>query len=253
MMKNKIFKAEYAGHIIRFKFLCPETRYMFIPKLSSEESDCYDITTSYELLEEAKKYLPEGSRDAYIEYRVMLPLTSQELLKYDCCIFHAVSFIWENKAWLLTAPSGTGKTTQYLNWERLFPNEIKMISGDMPVLELKNDGTIWANPSSWNGKEDIGNQLSAPIAGIVILEQGEKNCISLLSAKDAVGTFFKQFIVRPVTDEQIYALARLIDRMLRSIPCFKMVNCGDDFSTALLRKTLSDVKEDNIGNLNETL
>ena len=118
-----------------------------------------------------------------------------------------------------------------------------MISGDMPVLERREDGSIWAHPSPWNGKEKIGNRICAPIAGIVLLEQGKENAVTPLSAGDALRPFFNQFIVHPETEEQIRALARLMDQMLRNIPCFKLVNRGDDASTALLRETLLPLAE----------
>lgn len=183
----------------------------------------------------ARTMLPADSSDAYIEYRCLIELTAKELLKYDCCIFHSVSFVWRGFAWLLAAPSGTGKTTQYLNWQRLFPNEITMISGDMPVLERRNDGTIWAHPTTWNGKENIGNRISAPVAGIVILKQGTYNDIDLISPKEAIMPFFSQFMVRPESEEEIFALTRIMDQMLCNIPVWKMVNTGDDASTKLLK------------------
>ena len=242
-MSKKVFQTEYAGHILRYSLLCPLTRYNFKPRLEPAEGDEYDIAASPELLELARTMLPPDSRDAYVEYRVLIELTARELLRYDCCIFHSASYVWNGKAFLLTAPSGTGKTTQYLNWERLFPNEITMISGDMPVLERREDGSVWAHPTTWNGKENIGSRLSAPVAGIVLLEQGKENAVTPLSARDAVVPFFEQFIVRPETEEQILALARLMDQMLRNLPCYKLVNRGDDASTLLLRETLFGAEE----------
>ena len=203
----------------------------------------YDVESSLSRIEEARSFLPDGTPDGFVEYKSLIGLTAVELLKYDCCIFHSASFVWRGRTFLLTAPSGTGKTTQYLNWQRLFPSEITMICGDMPVLERREDGSVWAHPSSWNGKEKIGSRLCAPVAGIVLLEQGKENHIRPLSARDAVMPFFEQFVVRPDTEEQIRALARLMDQMLRNIPCFKFVNLGDDASTTLLRETLTSLAE----------
>ena len=242
-MRKRVYQTEYAGHVLRYSLLFPGTRFMFTPFLCPAEGDDFDIAATPELIELARTMLPEDSRDAYVEYRVLIELTSRELLKYGCCIFHSVSFVWEGKTFLLTAPSGIGKTTQYLNWQRLFPDEITMISGDMPVLERQEDGSVWAHPTTWNGKENLGNPICAPVAGIVLLEQGKENRIRLLSARDAVMPFFEQFIVRPETEEQIRALARLMDQMLRNVPCFKLVNLGDDASTTLLRETLAPLAE----------
>lgn len=207
--------------------------------MGKANGDNVDVFSTPELIELARTMLPENSRDAYVEYRTLIALTALKLLQFDCCIFHSASFIWQGKAFLLAAPSGIGKTTQYFNWQQLFQDEITMISGDMPVLERREDGSIWAHPTSWNGKENIGNRICAPVAGIVLLEQGKENVISPLTTREAVMPFFSQFIVRPETEEQIHALARLMDQMLRNVPCFKMVNLGDDASTMLLRETLA--------------
>lgn len=238
-MQKSIFEAEYAGHILRYKFVYPATRYNFSPWPKKSDSNEYDVLATQDRIERTRVVLPEDSRDAYVEYRSLISLTAKALLQYDCCIFHSASFVWQGHAFLLTAPSGTGKTTQYFNWQRLFPGEITMISGDMPVLERREDGSLWAHPTSWNGKENIGNRICAPVAGIVLLEQGKVNLIQPLGARDAILPFFGQFIVRPETESEILALARLMDQMLRKVPCFKYVNLGDDASTVLLRETLA--------------
>ena len=244
-MGKEIYEGSYAGHTIRYKFQYPGTRWHFRKYLRPSEDTQFDILAEPLQIEKTKaaiqrhKNLCKENRNDYLEYRALIALTSRELLRYDCCIFHAVSFAWGEKAFLLTAPSGTGKTTQYFNWQKLFPGEITMICGDMPVLERREDGSVWAHPTSWNGKENIGNQLCAPLGGIVLLEQGKVNRIAPLSAREAIMPFFKQFIVQPETEEQVHALARLMDQMLRNVPCFKLVNLGDDASTILLRETLT--------------
>ena len=241
-MLSKIYQGNFAGHTIRFRLQYSGTRYFFSPSLTPAEGDHFDLTASEESMKEMRSHLPEGQRNTYVEYRALLQLTARALLEYDCFIFHAVSFVKDGKAYLLSAPPGTGKTTQYLNWQRLFPGEITMISGDMPVLEGREDGTVWAHPSAWNGKENFRNRISAPVAGIVLLSQGKENRIGALTAHDAVFPFMNQFMVRPETEEEICALARILDRMLRNIPCLSFTNTGDEESTAMLRGALANCR-----------
>ena len=162
------------------------------------------------------------------------------------CVFHAAAFSWRGRAWLLTAPSGTGKTTQYLNWQRLFPGEIQMISGDMPILEAKQDGSLWVYPSSWNGKENIFGAPAAPLGGLVFLEQGKEDRMLPFPPHDAVIPLLRQFMVVPESEEEILQLTSLLERILVSVPCRKFVNLGGDASTILLRDTFSHflAKED---------
>ncbi len=216
----------------------PGTMYNFRNYIRPAEGDQYDIRVTPELVEIGKELLPEDSSDAYVEYRLMIERTALELLRWDCCIFHSAAFVFEGRAWLLAAPSGTGKTTQFLNWQRLHPGEITMISGDMPVLEGREDGSVWVHPSSWNGKENLRSPISAPLGGLVLLEQGRENRIRPLSPREGVVPLLQQFMAIPETEEELLAMTGLLDRMLRAAPAWKLTNLGDDASTELLRSVL---------------
>lgn len=239
-MEKQIYELNYAGHPVRYSFLDPQTRFLLHPLPRRADGVCADVAATPELLEEVRAFFPEDTSDRYLEYRCMIGLTARTLLRYGCCIFHAVSFVWRERAWLLTAPPETGKTTQYLNWQRLHPGEITMISGDMPVLEGREDGSVWVHPSSWNGKEDYSSDQSAPLGGLVLLEQGSEDRIRPLLPKEAIMPLFKQFMVVPETEDEVLALTDLIGRMLTAVPCWKMVNRGGDASTELLRRTLAE-------------
>ncbi len=240
---NQAYKIVLGGQELRYRFRYPKTVGFFRGELFPAPASEPVIYVDDDWFAKAKALNPEVSDESYLEFRALIGVTARELLAYERSILHSVSFVWRGKAFLLAAPSGTGKTTQYFNWQRLFPGEITMISGDMPVLERREDGTVWAHHSVWNGKEKIGNPIAAPIGGLVLLEQGRENRIAPLSARDAIKPLFQQFIVRPETEEQILALSRLMDALLRSVPCFKFVNRGDEASTILLRETLTSLTE----------
>lgn len=237
-MTDKIFEIEYASHIVHYRFNYPATRYQFRDYVRRSDAEDYDVFADEVLLNKARALLPVDSTDAYVEYRTLIGLTGKELLKYDCCILHAVSFVYRGFVWLLSAPSGTGKTTQYLNWLRLFPEEIEMISGDMPVLERKEDGRIFVHPSSWNGKENIGNKISGPLGGLIYLEQSDVNAMDVLGARDGTGLLMKQFMAVPDNEQEIRALFRILDSLFRFYPVWVYHNRGDDESTVLLRNRI---------------
>lgn len=239
-MEKKVFQLDYAGHPVRYSFLEEETRFKLRPvPFQTVDEEC-DVAVTRDLIERVRPLFPEGTSDSFLEYRCLMGLTGQALLRFGCCVFHAVSFIWRGRAWLLTAPPETGKTTQYLNWQRLHPGEIVMISGDMPVLEGREDGNIWVYPSSWNGKEDIYTRRSALLGGIVLLEQGGEDRILTLQPREAILPLLRQFIAVPETEEEVFALSRLLEQMLLAVPLWKLVNRGGDESTELLRRTFAE-------------
>ena len=116
-----------------------------------------------------------------------------------------------------------------------------MISGDMPILESREDGSVWVHPSSWNGKEKLCGAESAPLGGLVLLEQGKDDWIVPLSAQEGLVPLLQQFMVFPETEEEILRIAGLLERMLLMAPHWKMVNRGGDASTRLLRETLEQL------------
>ena len=244
---GKVYQAEYAGHRVRYTFLHPYTRQHFKFWLRPVEGAEYDIKATPELVARTLAHMPEENPEYYAEYKSLITLTSEYLLQFGCCLFHAVAFLWRGRAWLLTAPSGTGKTTQFLNWRKLYPGEIEMICGDLPVLELRDNGSVWVHSSNWNGKEDVGNKVSAPLGGTVLLEQGKENRIGCLSAREAIPALFEQFVSAYETEEQIRTVCALMDAMLSRYPAWKYVNLGDDASTELLRAAIAEETGGNDG------
>ncbi|MBR5095262.1 MAG: hypothetical protein IK095_09210 [Oscillospiraceae bacterium] len=243
----KVYRMTYAGHPMHYSFLYPATRARLRPLPRAVEGVEPDIRVSPEKIELGRNFLPPDASDDYVEYRCLIELTARALLRWHCSIFHSAAFTWRGRAWLLTGPSEVGKTTQYLNWQRLHPGEIQMISGDMPVLETRDDGTVWVHPSSWNGKEDLHSAVSAPLGGLVLLEQGPENIIEPLVPRDTVMPLLQQFIVVPETRADILALSQVLERMLQAVPAWKYRDLGDDASTELLRATLMASLEEGEG------
>ena len=235
----QIYQATFAGRPIRYAFHYPRTALYFRSWLKPVEGESWDAMATLEEIEAAHRLLMTGNPEDYAEYKALLGPTSHVLLRTGCCLFHAAAFLWRDRAWLLTAPSGTGKTTQFLNWRRLHPAELTMICGDMPALECRDDGSLWVHPTSWTGKENIGSFRSAPLGGVVWLEQGRENTIRPLSVREAVPLLIGQFCVAPETEAEIRAITRLLDAMLCGHPVWKLTNRGDDQSTELLRRTLA--------------
>lgn len=253
-MKQRVFEVKYGPNKLRYSFLYLSTVFHFRNYIHLAEGEDYDIRIGPELMEIGRKQLEPGSTDSYVEYRIMISETARELLRFGACIFHSVAFVYRGRAWLLTAPSGVGKTTQFLNWQRQHPGEIEMICGDMPVLAPEEDERIHVYSTSWCGKENMGNkELTAPLAGIVLLEQGGENRISPLPPSDCVMPFFRQFVVLPETEEQCLALTGLMSKVLESVPVWKLVNLGDAASTEMLRDAFNTMMDGPIGGANDPL
>lgn len=233
------YRYDFSGHPVTYSFLYPNTyRYFdrsFKKTLIESNHAHIDIRMPDDHFRQCSEILGKGFDNSYIEFKGLATLTSQFLLRESMCILHAVSFVYNGKAWLLAAPSGTGKSTQFLNWNSMYPGEIQMISGDHPFLEKKMD-SILVHPSPWNGKERLGNQISAELAGIILLQQGTENCINPINVHEAIVPVFSQFRTILDTEEEIIMLCSITDCIFRNYPIWVFINDGSRESTDLLRE-----------------
>ena len=228
-----VYQEQFANNIIRYRFRYPNTALYMQPYIKGIEGDDYDILAPEEYIEKQRPFYTECTEDSYVEYKALIELTSKFLLPHSSCIFHAVAFCWKGYAWLLTGPSGTGKTTQYKRWKVMYRDDVQMICGDMPLLELREDGSIWVHPTPWNGKERIQGKVSAPLAGIVILEQHKMNSLERMMPGVSGVSLLPQIAIRPETEEEIILMANMLNRLLQACPVWKLKNCGDEPSALM--------------------
>lgn len=233
------FVVDFADYPISYAFQNPSTRRFFDSYLKECEGTDYDIKVSHDYMEENRWLVGEETEDDFLEFQALMLATGNNLLTHHRALFHSVAFIWQGKAWLITAPSGTGKTTQLRLWKKTLKRQILVINGDKPLLHCHNDGSAWVHSSPWKGKEGIGVMgRSAPLGGIILLEQGDHNVIKRLSPKEAVRPLFVAFISYPDTVEQIKGQAEILNQILTVVPVWKLTNLGDEASAILTQRTI---------------
>lgn len=203
------------------------------------------LSVPNKLLEQLKGMNCQSVMQPADEYFLLHLVVSNALLPFNRCVFHGTAFLWHDKAWLFSAPSGTGKTTQYRQWRRLYRDEVKIINGDKPILQFCDDGTIMVHPSPWKGKERMASMLKAPLGGIIYLQQGKENTIERMDSLEAAEPIYRQFLYMPETEEAVRRVCRMEDKLLRNIPVWKLVNKGDAQSAELTHHTLTKWLEEN--------
>lgn len=173
------------------------------------------------------QYYQIEERNYHAEIDIMTALLSDTLLPYNRVVFHSVAMLWNKKVWLFAAPSGTGKTTQYLLWKKLFPREVYILNGDKPFLSFDAASEIRVWPSPWKGKEGFGIHLNAPLGGLILLKQAVQNQIRKATAGEAVDMIISQYISLMKTEADIKMLVSFTERILQDVPIYLLENKGD--------------------------
>lgn len=172
-------------------------------------------------------------RKADMEFSVLAAHFSDSLLPFDRVIIHSVALRRQDKAYLICAASGTGKTTQARFLQQLHPGEFGIICGDRPVLEFR-EKEIVVHPSPWNGKEDLHGAEAAGLAGIILLERGDENRIVSVTEREAAFSLYPQFIQTSVEPQNIRRVVQLEIRALKAVPLWKLTTHEVPDSTKML-------------------
>ena len=138
------------------------------------------------------------------------------LLTYDGFMLHASGIVYENKAYLFSAPSGTGKSTHTGIWRKTFGEDKTFIlNDDKPVIRII-DGEVMAFGTPWSGKTDQNENIGVPLQGICFVSRSETNWIEPMSPKDAVHRILDQ-TVRPQNAENMSKLLELLNAVLSKV------------------------------------
>ena len=114
------------------------------------------------------------------------------LLQADALILHCSYLLYDGKAILFSAPSGTGKTTQAKLWEKLYPAEI--INGDKAILQ-KRDGVWHACGYVFHGSAAECRNESHPIGAIVAVRQSPEDRIEPMGPMQRLQALYSETTV----------------------------------------------------------
>ena len=165
----------------------------------------------------------------YVSYESMCiyKKIALELLSYDILLLHGAAIAVDNKCYIFTAPSGTGKTTHIMNWRKMIPETI-IVNGDKPLVNVKKR-LVYGTP--WCGKEKMNTNTAVPLAGIVFLVRGENNSIEPICFKEMLPTYLQQTYIPD--DQALARKAYTLIGQLKDIPCYQLT-CNMDKESALV-------------------
>ena len=210
MRKYKIADVVFSAQTIYpyTETLCADYLY------DGKEESAFSVRTTIDDILKEKSQSDNVPDDILESLALFRKLCDYLIDEADGIIFHSSALMVDGKAYLFTAPSGTGKSTHALGWRTLFPNEVKMINDDKPLIR-KIDGKFYAYGNPWNGKHNLGANVRAEIRAICELKRGEVNSIKKADAKQMIPTILNQTL-RFSDASKMDKLLNLLDGLLHS-------------------------------------
>ncbi len=203
------------------------------------ESDITVNVTSELILAERNIQISENSEqmsefylsDKYLELLALYRQIVERMAEFDTVMFHGSAIAVDGVAYIFAALSGTGKSTHTRLWREYFGDRAVMVNDDKPLLTVRSDGTVTVHGTPWNGKHNLGNNISAPLKAISILNRGENNTAEAIDKKTAFGMLLQQ-TYRPDGVENMAMLLPLIDKLADNVKLFN-IHCNLEESAAV--------------------
>ena len=150
---------------------------------------------------------------------------------------HSVSLAYRGKAWLFSAPSGTGKSTHAALWRKLWPNETEDLNGDVNLLQIK-DGVAMVHGIPWNGTSGIYSTKSLPLGGITILKRGKENRV-ITPSEDEKQLSVIQRLISPFWEKtRMNANIAFAGELIRKVPVWHLYCTPKDEAAIVMREAI---------------
>lgn len=169
--------------------------------------------------------------DSYLETLALYRKMAEQLVQEDVILMHGAVVAVDDRAYLFTAKSGTGKTTHIRRWLEAFGSRAVVVNGDKPLLRIKDCGvTVYGTP--WDGKEHLSRNIALPLKAVCILTRSEQNRIERISKKEAT-PMLRQQLYRPAAPAALAKALALTDRLGSSTALYRL-GCNMEPEAALV-------------------
>ena len=190
------FNISVAGYVMRIKTTYPNVYLMCQDYLVDRLPDLHIYINEKDIAFERAEATRLGSSptDGYLETLAVYRRISEMLLQYNVFLMHGAVVSVDEKAYMFTASSGTGKTTHVNKWIERIDNAI-VINGDKPLIKVTDNSVIVCG-TPWSGKEQLQTNKMVPLDSIVLMQRGEDNQIVEITYNQAF-VFLLQQTYRP--------------------------------------------------------
>lgn len=140
------------------------------------------------------------------------------LLTQDRFFLHASAVLWQGKAYLFSAPSGGGKSTQADLWQQ---EGARILNGDKVVLAKRN-GQWMAYGSPLAGSSRIYRKEGAPVAAVMMVHKAPHNRLTPMPLRGAFLNLYSNAVKSSWDRDFNCRLLDLIEEFTKQTPVFRL-------------------------------
>lgn len=233
-----VFTMEIAGLVVRVQPMFQSTKEYCRSYLTNKEPELFVQVTEEDLAFEQmmldKEAVEEGMKlrkftGPFLERTTIQRCVAEYLLDRNTLLLHGSTVAVDGKAYLFTAPCGTGKSTHTRLWREAFGDRAIMVNDDKPFLQITPTDVL-AYGSPWSGKHGLATNVCVPLHGICSLQRGQGNEIHRIEPEQIKELLCHQ--AHMIADASVLQKGyALVNQLAQSVPLWEM-SCNKELDAA---------------------
>ena len=151
-------------------------------------------------------------------------------------LMHASVVSLEGRGYLMTAPSGTGKSTHTRLWRQCF-DQCELVNDDNPVVRIEQGKAI-VYGSPWSGKTPCYRNVCHPVGAYVRLFQEPENNIHPYQPLEAYAMLLPAMSCMVWDKRMQTGVSKTVAEMVRLNPMYRLGCRPDEAAARLCRDTI---------------
>ena len=151
-------------------------------------------------------------------------------------LMHASVVSLEGRGYLMTAPSGTGKSTHTRLWRQCF-DQCELVNDDNPVVRIEQ-GKAMVYGSPWSGKTPCYRNVCHPVGAYVRLFQEPENNIHPYQPLEAYAMLLPAMSSMVWDKRMQTGVSKTVAEMVRLSPMYRLGCRPDEAAARLCRDTI---------------
>ena len=232
------FTMEIARLVVGVESLFQRTREYCRPYLTEKKAELWVRVTEENLAFEQKMLDQEAAEegmklrrftDPFLERTAIQRFVADHLVEQNTLMLHGSTVAVDGRAYLFTAPCGTGKSTHTRLWREFFGQRATMVNDDKPFLQILSDRVL-AYGSPWSGKHGLATNICVPLQGICLLRRGKENAIRPIAPKELLD-FLRRQAHMPTDGALAQKTHLLVEALAEKVPLWEM-DCNKELDAA---------------------
>jgi hypothetical protein len=146
------------------------------------------------------------------------------LAKQGGFLLHAASAIKNGRAFLFSGLSWAGKTTI----SRLAPPDVTLLTDEVSYIRREGDGYRAFGTPFAGELAKVGENVSAPVGAVYLLEKGPRNAIELVDAAEAARRLLRNVLFFAEDAELVRSVFESVNDFIVSVPVLRLTFVPDE-------------------------